>query len=213
MTRYLKALGLVIVAAIALTVMATSTGSADGTEEFTASEYPAILHGMHTTASVYTFAGGRKFECSGGTGTGELTGSSETIKVNPKPTECKFGMLPATTTTSCAEGLDHYDTIFKKTVTKCKKGYKHNVKAFSNAEHTTTICDYEVAETEGEISLENLGGTSGIKVTHEVTGVPYTRVSGTLANCGPASGSATFTATTVITAKNEGGEPIGFDIG
>jgi len=216
MARNLKVLGLAILAALTVGVVISSSGSADDSESFTAGSYPATLHsatGTHT----FTFAGGRKFECAT-TISGELTEASEKVKLIPKYTECTTLIAgikkSSTTTVSCEMGLDHYNILFFFTRTKCEKGYTHHVTVYNDAKHTEVLCKYEIFANEGEkVTHENLGGTSGIKVTWEIGGIKYKRISGSALLCGEAESTATYTGTSVVTAKNGGGTPISFDVG
>ncbi len=216
MTRSLKILGPAILAALAVSVMVASIGSADEGEKFTAGSYPATLHsasGVHT----FTFAGGRKFECAT-TISGELTEASEKVKLIPKYSECTTLIggvkLPSTTTASCEAGLDHYNILFFFTRTKCEKGYTHHVSVYNDAKHTELLCKYEIFANEGEkVTHENLGGTNGIKVTWEIAGIKYKRITGTAVVCGPAESTSTYSGTSTVTAKDKEGKTIGFDIG
>jgi hypothetical protein len=215
MIRILRLSGSALFIGIAFVAIAAQAAQA---AKFTAPAYPATLHGEGTGSSSFTFGEGRKFECSGLTVSGELVEASETVKLVPKYSGCKMVIAgteyQTTTTTSCEEGFNHYDGWPGYTRTVCTKNYKHIVTSYSNAEHTTVVCAYELAVADGEgVTFENLGGTKGIKFTHKITGIAYKRTSGSLLLCGPETGSSTYSDTTEVAATNKSKEPISFDIG
>lgn len=209
-----KISGLLVIFVLIAAATSASTGSAGEVEEFTAEEYPAILHGEQTSPSTYTFSG-RVFECEEVTVSGELTEPSENVALVNKHEQCSFSGLglPATTSTSCGFGLAHVDNRFGETITTCLEEYTHHITMYAGGSHESAACSYEVSEAQGEgVTYTNLEEPNGIEIHYEIAEIPYTRVVGGALLCGPESGTTTYEASTFVTAENENGEPIGFDL-
>jgi hypothetical protein len=213
MTRNLRTLGLVATAVLMVSAVMASAAQA---EKYTAAEYPATLSGASAVHSL-SFGEKNKFECAKTTFSGELKEASESAKLVPKYSECSMNVLGvkkvADTTSFCLMGLDH-TTFIIFTRTTCELGYFHSVTVFNDAAKTEVLCEYEVAPIEGEkITHKNLEGTKGIELSWEIKEIAYELLKGTTKNCGPESGSSTYTGTSVISAKNKLGKEISFDIG
>lgn len=214
MTRTLKALGLATVAALLIGAMAASAAQA---EKYTAPQYPASITGKQTTTHVLTLNGGRKFQCTTVNVAGTLTEASEELKTTSESAGCSMNILgsnSANTTVSCAGTYEHI-SLLVATKTVCSEKYTHHVAAYEDAGMTKPLCVYNIEDLGSFKGLtnENLGGTSGVKTTYNLSGIPYKLISGSGLLCGPESSTATYTGTSTFTAKNKLAEPIAFDIG
>ncbi len=215
MTWHLKALGLATLATMAFGSLIASAAQA---ERFTAATYPAVLTGKQSTAHVYTFSGGPKIECKTVNNSGVLGGAAESISVTVAEENCSQtigGVSYSSNTTLKCEGTYTHLELLGATFAQCTSlgGYTHDVETKNALNETTCAYSLEDLGTTETVSHENLGGTSGVKFTYNLTGIPYKLVTGSTLLCGSASGTATYTGTSVYTAKTEGGEPISFDIG
>ncbi len=66
------------------------------------------------------------------------------------------------------------------------------------------ICKYKISP-QGPLkglTFKNLGGTAGFKVTTAISGIKYSRISGTATNCGNTSGEASYEGASIFTAKS-----------
>jgi len=218
MTRKLTILGLAILAIPAALVLSGVTASADVEEEFTASEYPATLHGAQTTAHVFALSGGPEIKCEAATFTGTLAKKSSELTVTPSYSKCTTviaGKVAGSTLT-----FPNCDYRYTKTGSEyhleCQPPQEpfFTIHVYKNAAHTENECTFKVnGTTAQQLSFENVGGEKGVVVVANLTGITYTRTEGTLGNCGPAHSTLTYTGTSTLTAKNEKGSPIGFDLG
>lgn len=87
----LKALGLALVAAFAMSAVAASVAQASTPAAFTAAEYPAVATGHEEGALNYfeITGGGAKTECNNVTYEATLAGASHELTVTPHYTECE----------------------------------------------------------------------------------------------------------------------------
>ena len=90
MRRNLKALGLALLAAFAMSAVVASAAQAEAPAEFTAAEYPAVLtgHEEEEKAEFFEFTPGNKTECSDVTYEATLTEASTEVTVTPHYTGC-----------------------------------------------------------------------------------------------------------------------------
>jgi len=97
MKRTLKAFGLLLVAALAISAM---TASASQAAEYTAGAYPATLDATSTGDTFSAF--GQSVKCESTKFDGELTKASETLSITPTYEKCTaesiIGKLPVTVT-------------------------------------------------------------------------------------------------------------------
>ncbi|HMI82300.1 MAG TPA: hypothetical protein VK480_10970, partial [Solirubrobacterales bacterium] len=207
MTRNAKALGLAIIAALALSAMVASAAQA---AKYTATQYPASLTGNQSSTLVLTFNGARKFQCSGVTTSGTLKEASEEFTTTSEKTGCTTEIAgikyPSGTTATCSIACEHISAL---TVTRfvCVGKCTHDVTVYKDAAMTEPLCVYgleDFAEFKG-VSTENLGGTNGVKLSFNLSGIPYKLLSGTALLCGAESSTATYTGALTYTAKNEKG--------
>jgi hypothetical protein len=216
MTRNLKILGAAIVAALAFGAVSCSAALA---AKFTAGSYPASVSTQQGgTPLALTFAGGRAFECAKVTSSTTLSEASESIETKPESSECTTVILgekkPSRTTVSCAGTYKHVTKADGTTEESCSAGYTHHVAVFKNAEFKEELCVYKIGELGSVkgVSFANLEGTNGIEATYNISGISYERIIGTATLCGVATSTATYTGTSILTAKNGEGTAIGFDV-
>lgn len=154
-----------------------------------------------------SFSGGKVLNCGSVTWSGTVSNGANSFTATPTMSECfvKVGenTLPATVTTGGCDytfndltygGISNAWTA--KTDLVCPAGQDIQVRIYANAaSHTagTRLCEYTIqAQTglTGTTFYDNLNGT--IDVDTASMSLAYTRVLGTIANCGAASASATY---------------------
>ena len=99
MKRNLKALGLALVAAFAISSLVASAAQATSQGKFTAAKYPAVFTGSQDATATNAFtitAGNGQTTCKIATYEGTLTEASTKITVTPHYTECTSSGLAAT---------------------------------------------------------------------------------------------------------------------
>jgi hypothetical protein len=176
-----KAMGLALVAAMALTaVMATAAGAAT----YTSNKPHTILTGSQTTAHVFKATGGfAGISCTTATFAGTMESeAASTLDITPTYSGCKDTL--GRTVHPHKSSTRHWDgAIFGRT----------------NTEHTTitngsatVVCSVSVEPQEGinGVSYKNLGGTNGIEVIFASNNIKST-VSGGILNCGVSNGEKT----------------------
>jgi hypothetical protein len=203
MNRKLKALGLALVAALALTAVMASTASA----QFTSNKTHTILSGTQKTGTNDIFTAGSGFggiTCENATFSGTAQNTSETTQViQPVYSNCKdsFGRtvdvdnssLTYTFTSGAGKGTVHVSGGMTLTVTS----------------GGSVVCTVVIKspQTNNGISYTNLGGTSGVETTTHATNVKST-TSGGFFNCGVSNGehtAGTYDGTAVVTGKDTSG--------
>jgi hypothetical protein len=213
MTRNHKALGLALAAVLALSAIAVSATQAEQAglklTNANAAGYPLKLSGEQNAAHVFTLEGGRKIECSEVEFTGQTLEATARIGLVPVYRKCSappFG-LPATVvvSTDCGynltpvkTGMDLDCTTEDVELFVYQAGKAH--------EAANEVCKYTAKKFENKekVSYENLGGVKGVKVTFNVTGIEYSRVNGSIINCGAENGKASYTGTSTIIGRKEG---------
>ncbi|HEX6152580.1 MAG TPA: hypothetical protein VFZ19_03570 [Solirubrobacterales bacterium] len=210
MNRKIKALGLALVAALALTAVMASVASA----QFTSTKTHTILSGSQKEKTNDIFSAGEGFggmTCENMLLNGTTANLSESAWViQPSFEGCKdsFGRtvdvdnssLTYTLTSGGGKGTMHVSGGMTLTVT-------------SGGSVTCTIV-YKSPQTNNGFSYTNLGGTSGIEVTVHMTNV-ITTTSGGFFNCGISNGEhkkGTYDGTWVITGKNTAGEAASINV-
>jgi hypothetical protein len=202
MIRKLKAMGLALVAAMALTAMLASAASA----QFTSNKEHTILSGSQKAGTDDVFSAGEGFggiTCENAIFSGTSVAKSEATQViTPRYENCKdsFGRAVDTHSTETSTwtfgigwGLLHFSG--SKTVTITSGG--------------SVICTvvYKSPQTNNGLTYTNLGGTKGIEITRHSTNVIST-TSGGFFNCGVSNGEhkeGTYDSTSVITGKDTSG--------
>jgi hypothetical protein len=181
-----------------------------------AESYPTNLVGKQDpgNAHLVKFQNNRRLWCSNITLDSTLSGASSELTQSPEYAGCTaeiLGNLMPTTvqanscsfgTTVSAGGPPYAGTL---SVSCSKEGDALEIKVFQNAEKQAkgeTFCHYKIAPQSGlkGLGLSNIGSGTERKVAveFESVSIAYTRVSGTLTNCGAASSTATYTGTTNI---------------
>ena len=224
MNRKLKALGVAVVAVLAMSAVVASGAQAT---KFTAAEYPASLHGTQPEGAKHSFKyGSATVECSTATFAGTLSEASSEVGIEPTYEGCHVIILgttfPATVTKSGSkpcytfkvtgtdkEALGDVDKAEGDVHVNCSL----TIDIYSNAsDHAAdkTLCVIHVEP-------QTAGGT----VTYEATTAPTpdvlhvyaknvtvaaTRTGSAL--CGAASGTGTYNGKVTVGAKDKGGNPI-----
>jgi hypothetical protein len=230
MTRNVKVLGLAVVAVLALSAVVASAAQA---HMFRAASYPAFIHGDQDGGThIFEIAGGRKFTCEEVTFTGTVASTAaaaEGVTVTPDYKKChaKFPLfeqkLPVTVTMNGCDFLfttpetkTPPDEYTGKVHLKCPENKKIEIHVYENAtKHAEdkSLCTFSVGAKDnlGSITYHNKTNTptsvNDVTLTGLVTNIPYTRTSGTLANCGGATGESTYTGNSTVTATDEFGNP------
>lgn len=111
MNHNLKALGLAVVAVLAMSSVVASAAQGEATEaKFTAATYPTTFEGTNTAGSEVLATEGGKMECAVKV-SGTVTEASQTFELHPTYTGCKsFGFLSATVNTEGCNYLYHITT-------------------------------------------------------------------------------------------------------
>ena len=162
MIRYLKTLGLAMIAALALSAALAGSAVADETTEgpgqFTITDglYPTHLTGFdrHDGGVSNAFTGGFGVVCEEVNYTGQLGGASSTLDLAPNYLNCMAGELPATITpegceyrlhvddgTHTTEGPTHWSV---DTELVCPTENPVTIHVYGNAAHTFPVCTIEV---------------------------------------------------------------------
>jgi hypothetical protein len=200
MNRKLKALGLALVAALALTAVMANTASA----QFTSNKTHTIISGSQEGNTVFT----------AGSGFGGIKCASVTVSGTWQNTS-ESDMVLTTATSGCTESFGrtvHEHTTETDThTTGVLKGafHKTGTKTRTVTSGGTTICTIKevTPQTDNGVTYDNLGGTNGVRITYKVTNV-RTTTSGGFFNCGIIDGEhkeGTYEGTIVITSKDTTG--------
>jgi hypothetical protein len=216
MNRKIKALGLALVAALALTAVMASTASA----QFTSATAHTILSGAQEGNHVFTAGEGfGSIKCTTASFSGTTTSTNETDQtITPTYTGCtdSFGRTV------------HVHTTVKYTFTKTGTvegtpiGVVHLVSPGSITITVTsggsTVCTVHITvpQTQTGITYHTLesGGVKFVRVTTKATGVKST-TTGNFFNCGISEGAhseGTYTGTTNMTGKDTAGNPVSISV-
>ena len=221
MSRYLKALGLGLIAVVAVSALATSAASAG---KLTVSAYPAVLSGVQTgEANKISFEGGRSLECGeifylGEYKEGEVAEEMASLAAQYK--NCSATILgnvtPATITTNgCALTLSFGSVANATSATgqtniKCPAGKKIETHIWkTDAEHTANgaaFCTYTIGEQTATGTVNYSADATHAQLTISGSGLALNaeRTGGTITNCGKASQATSVSFQATVTAKNEG---------
>ncbi len=200
MTRNLKALGLALVAMLAMSAMAVSAANAEVNGKVTAESSPVTMDGKQTTEQKFT-RGAVPVTCANATFHAQSNTGDNTITVTPTYSSCHatgpFGETwPVTVTMSGCDYMFHL-TNTKGTFTAisdvvCPVGASITVDVYtSHNNHTanTTLCKIHVPAQTGlkTITLTNqaAGGTTPknwVSANINITGITSTRTGSAL--CG-----------------------------
>lgn len=217
--------------AVTVLICAAMASAASAAPKLTSAsgEYPLGVAGSQSSVHVFTLPGTRTFKCTtlkfeGSVAskaeaetsaivvapavsegcTAEILGSVVPITVELNGCEQKLSLTEAASGKPKEEGYEYKG----QTTLQCPEAQKMEIKVWqSEAKHVNneaTLCTYTIA-AQGPISsvdykLES-AGTEGTMVETS-SGISVTRTSGTLANCGAASQSATYEGKTHFEAFN-----------
>lgn len=202
---------------------AASTASDAQAAKFTAASYPATLKGEPIAGggTQFTVAGGRTISCLTTTFSGTLSAASSTATVTPSYSSCQASILgatlPATVTFSNCDFLFHVNSgggDFAEGTTDlvCPVGgdatlhiYKEGAGLHSEGNE---LCRYTV-QPQSFLAFVNYTVTTGplndLDFDLSLNSISYTRTLGTLAICGAASGTMSYTTEMTMKAFNAGG--------
>lgn len=203
MHRKLKVMGLALVAALALTAVMASAASA----QFTSTAEHTIISGSQTTAHKFTAGSGiGGISCTTATFAGTAVNKTESTQtVNPTYSGCSDSFGRTVHVVSNTLEYHFLSGASKGSVTLTGK----IVLTVTSGTPDCTIT-IEGDQTNNGISYENLGGTSGVKVTTNTNNVKSS-VEGGFFACGTSTTSntaGTYTGTTVVTGKDTAGNPV-----
>lgn len=226
MIRSLKALGLGLIAMLAVSVISVSAASADA---FTTESYPATITGGDDpgVAGTSEFAStGGVAKCPSATYHATLSGASTTLTVTPNlngaSDNCTVaGSIPAVVDLNGCDFLVHIGSGASTSVTAdllCPAGKEVTMTSNQNtAGSLTTKCTTHLPpQTLSGITYDNLGAgtTREIRATMNVSGITYTETAGTgLGACATSvlQHTGTLKGTDLLTAETDGGNThIGF---
>jgi hypothetical protein len=174
MIRKSKALGLALVAVLAMSAVVASAASAS---KFESAKYPVNLTGSQSTTHKFT-AGGTEVTCKSATFKGSASGASETQTIHPEYKECTaFGFLGATITTT---GCDYKFHAGAETGTNKHAGTVDVVcEAGKAIKVSASTCALEIKGQNGLSAVSFLNETSGanagkVTVGANVASIAYT---------------------------------------
>jgi hypothetical protein len=221
MIRNLKALGLAVVAVLAMSAVVASAAQAEaGT--VTAEKYPVTLTGSQVgTNELVVGNGARRVSCATANAHGTLAAASTSLTLTPSYSTCtSTGGLPVTVTVN---GCDYNLAPTKVTATTgnviCPAGKQLVVDVYATAaKHTENVraCEYQIGEQKGlsagEYHLEGAGTTREITATLNVTNIVTKNTIGSKLLCGLAAGetgTSVLTGTQTLTGEEDppGAEP------
>ena len=180
MIRTIKALGLAVVAVLAMSAFFANTASATTIGTFTCNSYLCEGTGEQVAKHVFTVQG-QKVECNKAHFSGSIADTSHTIKVIPKYEECTaFGLAATVSMNSCyydfTTGTTHNSPTHYYTGTvhiRCTtSGDSITVSA---GDGSCVVHIHEQTPTIHNVDYENLDPTgSGVLVTSTVSGIHST---------------------------------------
>ncbi len=226
MIRNLKALGLAVVAVLALSAVAASAALA--VPQFEVGTGAGNISGTKTSANVFTVAGGRTVTCEVITAKGSETTTSSTLTLTPLFSECHSVLagvkVPATVTTNDCHILVHLTSLISAGLylahgdLTCEGTKDIEIHVYPEgtkpSEHSTKtpLCQYTVKPQTGisKVELKNnaTGAKKDIDATLTLSNIAYTRTTGTIPNCGAASSTATLSGTDTLKGEDGSGNPL-----
>jgi len=217
MTRNLKALGLSMVAVLAMSAFVASAAHAEA-GEVTAGAYPATISGVQTNENVLS-NGVRSVTCATASLTGTLSAASSTVSITPSYSNCSGnGSTTATVNTNGCSYLLHVTTQTSESTgtgtvdVVCPEGKRIQIDIWATGQHPAgpKLCRLEVPAQNGVNGGEyhNVtapSGKKGIELTFNANNVRVLRVEGTSTACGAAEKvNGTYTGNVLGTATSEG---------
>lgn len=222
LSRNLKALGLSMVAALALGSMIASAAQAEG--HFKAGKYPASLTGKSTSAHTFSFAGGvRKISCGESTFTSSeaLAAEAESVGIwwNYKFCSDNGGHPLWILSNGCSLTWSVTSLLSSTTAAgaqsfNCPAGQEFEWVIFANAEDEAKgipMCTYGIPAQGplGTIGYKNIGSgtTASVDMEMNISSIQVNVLVGAKLLCGAKAGSTTtaqYTGNLNLTAKNSG---------
>ena len=223
MIRNLKALGLAVMAAFALSAVGATAAQAltadvgAGGQTITGTNLKIDPnHEDHT----FTLDSGRMFTCNFVTFDGTIENGAKEVIVTPTYEDCFSNKTQPTTVTHNGCNYRFYGGeeengnphLFNKVTVDldCPTGKEIEVHVWSSAANhvtaSTPICTYNVHEFVGKHNntLENTTtGTHDVDVTTTVEGIAVTRVHGSALVCGSSTQFAVYTGATTLRAYSD----------
>jgi hypothetical protein len=178
--------------------------------KFAAETYPTTLTGFQDPAQTQalTIGGNRKLECAEAVAHSTASSASSQLALSMEYGNCAVTVLenvfPTTVSSNGCNLVLHALNVGPPysgsiDVACAKEGEAIEVNTYSGA---TLICTYKISPQTGltGVSLTNVGaGTErGIATSFGLSGISVTRAKGTLAACGGATQSATYTGATTL---------------
>ena len=196
MNRKIKALGLTLMAALALTAVMASAASGN----FTSSAAHTALHGLQGEQHKFTAGAGiGSITCATGTFSGTLAGTSQpTLVITPHYTNCKDG-LGRTVHVNVVGSYEFTSTAGKGLVHMINGGITVTVTGSTNCVITLTA-----QKSKNNVAYTQSGNNLEVKTT---TNNIHSHISGGGFACGTTSttsSNGTYTGTTLL--KGNGGE-------
>jgi hypothetical protein len=226
MTGYLKSLGLVLIAVLALGAMTASAALATHPAAIIAEEYPAFADGEELEKLKVTY-GARTTTCDSYEGSASIEEASTTATVSGGLKECYTTILgtkmPITMTMNGCALVFHVTEETEptrytaSTDLECPAGKLVETHIYSNAgNHASnlSLCTQTIPAQEGlkSVELTNVAGEPDYVIAHvNVTGMTSLRHGSAL--CGTEHGLATIHGTLKLSATNQIGEPIDAAVG
>jgi hypothetical protein len=142
MNRKMKALGLALIAAFAMSAVAAAGASA---AEFTSEEYPVVVSGSTETSHDFTAGEGLVVSCTDNEFvSNEYGAATSALMVDPTYENCEFAGLPATVDfTGCSFEFYPNETADLS----CPTGKSVDISVFLDDEHVEEICRITVIPT------------------------------------------------------------------
>lgn len=208
MVKKRKALGLVLLATLAGAAVMANAAQAQFTSNKSHTIISGAQEGNHTIIAGPGFGG---IVCTTVTFSGTMQSTSEaSLVVTPTFSGCKdsFGRtvdidnssFTYTFTSGAGKGTMHISGSLRLTIT--------------SGGSVVCVVAVESPQTVNGITYDNLGGTSGVRLTHNTTNLKNT-TSGGFFNCGLSDGRHTngsFAGTTVMTGKDTAGVPAEIEV-
>ncbi|HEX5928505.1 MAG TPA: hypothetical protein VFY48_03850 [Solirubrobacterales bacterium] len=179
--------------------------------KFNAEAYPQAILGPQSASDKYLLSfGPRKFECAEVATVSSLAAAGASLGLDVTYRDCKGYILgtwlPAVVTTNSCDYTLNASNVgppYAGTLGVSCAGEGEGIEATAYSEDKSKVmCTFKVGTQAGHsgVALDNFGvfgsPERGVEAEFDVEGVEYTKTSGTLANCGKASGTATYTGTT-----------------
>jgi hypothetical protein len=230
MRHKLEVLALTVVAVLA--TGAALAASAQAQPKFTAAEYPVKLEGESTGISTIFNLGGTEAKCSKTTLEGGLEEATSVILISRTYSGCTMKIGGVTYSATITDN----ECTFRLTATEkvdeityeahvdivCPVGKELEIHVFETEithKENKPMCTYGIPPVANLTSvqlkdIEEKGKATDIEVRpNPVKGIPYERTAGTLLKCGGEfAENGTYTGSTTMIGRNQGGEKINIDV-